>query len=190
MHDTNSIVVTQHKIFTSLDQANAAGYFRPWQLKRRNLKPDGSRSRASLFDAVAPADMNDLERAIWLSSADLVWIGDKIGTNRRALHHLSCTKPYCPTDRTRAIWTCQDVFVSQWKRYRCCLAGQWCEVEAKEYRYGLNEAKIKEHLRGQEPCQVYAGRYTRFVAAHVQGEAVQQALAKAEEIASSAESVG
>ena len=80
-----------------------------------------------------------------------VWIGDKIGTNRRALYHLSCTKPYHPTDRTRAIWTYQDVFVGQWKRYRCCLAGQWCEVEAKEYRYGLNEAKIKEHLRGQEP---------------------------------------
>jgi len=178
----NHIIVAQQQDFSSLEHANAAGYFRPWQLKRRELKPDGSQPRASLFDAVAPDDLDDFERGLYLASPDLVWIGDNIGTNRRVLYHISQTKPYHPTERTMAVWTYQDAFVADWKRYRYHDDGRWYEVEASVYRDGLNETKIKDHLRGLGRCQVYAGRHTRFVAARVQRDAAEWVLARAEEI--------
>ena len=178
MNDTTDIIVAQHQNFFSLDHANAAGYCRPWQLKRRERKPDGSESRASLYDAVAPDDLDDFQRGIYLRSPDLVWFGDNIGTNRRVLYHISQTKPYNPTERTRAIWTYQDVFVSEWKRYRYHDTGRWYEAEASEYRDGVNKTKIMDHLRGKERIQVYAGRGTRFVAARVQDAFAEQAVGK------------
>ena len=178
MNDTIDIVVAQHQNFFSLDHANAAGYSRPWQLKRRERKPDGSEPRASLYDAVLPDDLDDFQRGIYLRSPDLVWFGDKIGINHRILYHISQTKPYNPTERTRAVWAYQDVFVAEWKRYRYHDTGRWYEVEVSEYRDGVNETKIMDHLRGKERSKSMPGVALVSLLPGFKDDAAERALAR------------
>lgn len=168
-----------NRIFTRRRDAHDNGYFAKWELERRGKKPIGD-SHAVLVDA---CEATDHEKEIIRGWDFVIWLDDNtIGHHPRKLWHISETKRYCPTEKTQALWSYQDIFVSQWKQWAAEVSDGWEIFETEIYANGLNHSRVNQHISGQDTFGFVAGRYTNFVACRSQRKNCVSVLEKAPKI--------
>jgi hypothetical protein len=153
----------ERKFFTHRRDAHLNGFFQAWELERQGRKPVGEADAWLVQVREATPAEKEIFRGWEFDS--LEWLDDDTVLEKASkLYHISNTRPYRPTEKTKAIWLYQDLFVPTWKKWAEQVGDGWEVETADSYRYGLNTSRVRQHLHGYYTLGMVGNTFTNFVA--------------------------